>query len=253
MRRGLLGLAAALVAAGAHADPAPGGWYGAIDLGAHLRQDGPTWGEVRELGAVPAAPRFHTDLAFAAYGRIGYRISPRLRLELEAGWRSNRLLSIVDEYQSGRPPGSITAICAPIVAGPAPHCGAPAGGLDAVSAIGNAVIDLGPRQRIDPFVGGGVGVVHVRLRTQGAFYGPSGPLSPPGSIAIDASDSRLAYQALGGVAVRINDRWSADVTYRFLDSFSHRWKTTSFGDIRLGRISGKYEGHSLTLGLRFRL
>lgn len=50
--------------------------------------------------------------------------------------------------------------------------------------------------------------------------------------------------------MRINDKWSADLTYRFLHSAPHTWDTATTGAVKLGPISGKYEDHALTLGVR---
>ncbi|HSY41826.1 MAG TPA: outer membrane beta-barrel protein [Polyangia bacterium] len=253
MKRGLLAvavLAGVCMARAGSAAPAPGGWYVAADLGATLRQDGPTWAADRELGGLPAEPRFHTKPDFGGFVRAGYSISPHVRVEGEFGWRTNRMLSIVDQYQFGRPPGSIVAVCgaAPVAA---TGCAAPAGGLDAFTAMGNVYLDLWPRRRFHPFVGVGAGVARVHLQTDGRLFGTTGPLSPPGTITIDDTDARLAYQALGGLAMRIDDHLSADLTYRFLASFSHRWNTTTTGDIQLGPIKGKYANHALALGLRY--
>ncbi len=250
-------LAAGLAAADASADPAPSGWYGAIDLGANLRQDGASPSALSELGARPAAPRFHTNADFAGLARVGYKVTPRLRVELEGGWRTTRMLNIVDEfpYATIRPPGSIYSICsaAPIPAGSPATCGAPAGGVDAATVMGNAYVDLWSWRRIHPFAGVGVGVAHVRLRTQGRFWGPSAPLPAPNAIAIDDADWRIAYQAIGGFSLRIDDRWSADLAYRLLYSGPHRWNTTTSSNIQLGALTGRYEDHTLSLGFRYLL
>jgi len=248
-------LAGCIAASGASADPAPSGWYGAIDLGANLRQDGASPAEFSELGARPAALRFHTNSDFAGFGRVGYKVSPHIRVELEAGWRTAKMLSIVDEfpYSGLRPPGSIFSVCsdAPITASVAPTCGAPAGGVDAWTMMGNAYLDLRPWRRVHPFVGAGVGVARVHLQTKGRFWGQSAPLPPPDTIVIDDADWRAAYQAIGGLTMRINDHLSADLDYHFIYSGPHRWNTTTFSNIQLGRLSGRYENHTLSLGLRY--
>jgi opacity protein-like surface antigen len=248
-------LTGVLIATSSLADPVPGAWYGAIDLGGHARQDAQTPSQIPELGYKPASPRFQTFKDFAGFARVGYRVLPHLRLEFEAGWRPAGMRQIVDEFQNGRPPSSITRICgdAPNPADPS-DCGAPNGGVGSWTGMVNAIDDfwrLGrPEPWIHPVAGFGIGLARVHLQTQGRLFGVSAPLSPPSSIVIDDADTRFAIQFFGGLAMRINDEWSADLTYRFLHSAPHTWNTTTTGAIKLGPISGKYEDHALTLGVR---
>jgi OmpA-OmpF porin, OOP family len=247
-------LAGVFAAASSSADPASSGWYGAVDLGGHARQDAQTPSQIPELGYKPASPRFHTTKDFAGFARVGYRLLPHLRFELEAGWRPAEMLQIVDEYQNGRPPGSITRVCGDAAMPADANCGAPAGRLESWTAMANAINDfwpLGrPEPRLHPFAGIGIGIAHVRLQTEGRLFGTSSPLSPPGSLVIDGADNRFAAQAFGGLTMRINHNWTADLTYRFLYSGPHRWNTMTSSNIKLGPITGKYEDHALTLGFR---
>jgi opacity protein-like surface antigen len=238
-------LCAALGGPAGHAAPAAEGWYGAIDLGAQLRQDGRTRAELPQPGGAPAEPRFHTALGPTGFVRIGRRVTSRIRLELEAGWRSNRMVSIVDEWESSRPAGSILAVCA---VEPASGCGPLPGGFKAWTLMANAVLDMWPRRALHPFAGGGLGVAHVRLDTEGRFVGTTAP----GSMAISDADVKPAAQAIGGLTLRLGPRLDTDLTYRFLYSGAHRWAATTTGPVQLGHVSGKYEAHALTLGLRYR-
>jgi opacity protein-like surface antigen len=238
-------LCGAFGGAAAHASPAQEGWYGAIDLGAQLRQDGRTRAELPDPGGAPAEPRFHTALGPSGFLRVGRRVTSHIRLELEAGWRSNRMLSIVDEWQSGRPAGSIQAVCA---AETVSACGPLPGGFKAWTLMANGVLDMWPRRALHPFAGGGLGVARVRLNTEGRFVGTAAP----GSMAISDADAKPAAQAIGGVSLRLSPRLDADLTYRFLYSGAHRWTVSTTGPIQLGHVSGKYEAHALTLGLRYR-
>ena len=74
-------------ASGAYADPAPTGWYGAIDFGAH-------WTDSMRLHAAndpTFSARVKTDTDWTGFARIGYKISPHIRVELEGGFRPNRI------------------------------------------------------------------------------------------------------------------------------------------------------------------
>jgi opacity protein-like surface antigen len=231
----------------AAADPAASGWYVASDFGIHIRQDGPTRSEFPELGAIPVELRFHTNKQVTGLARVGYRVLPRIRFELEAGWRPTRMKSVVDQFTLTRPPGSITGVCGDAPADAPPLCGRPGGHVDAWTVMSNGYLDLWPRNRLHPFFGVGVGIAHVSLQADGRFVGPT----TPGRLSINNADTKIAYQAIGGAALRLSDRWSADLSYRFLYSGHHEWNTTVSGDIPLGRITGRFEDHAFTLGLRY--
>src|SRR5690606_32764141 len=79
----LAGVAAAGLFAATSASAEPDGWYGAIDLGGHWMEDGinaqsdlgPTW-------------EWEVNDGWAAFARLGYRLNPNWRVELEGGHRS---------------------------------------------------------------------------------------------------------------------------------------------------------------------
>src|SRR5580700_3483007 len=100
-------LAGVIAAGSAAADPADSGWYGAIDLGGHIKAPMVTTAEFGELGGSPANLRFNDAANFAGFARVGYKISPHLRVELEAGYRTDELTRLNERYFLGRPAGSI--------------------------------------------------------------------------------------------------------------------------------------------------
>ncbi len=247
MRSSLLAsvLAAGALASGAaraEPDPAAAAWYGALDLGVHLRQDQSTRSSLDELGAGPARLRFHTNKNFAGFVRVGYRPRPRLRFEIEGGWRPADLKSVV-EYQQDKHPGGILGVCGD---GPSPCADVP-GGVTAWSVLANTYIDLWPRNRLHPYVGAGAGVGGVRLRAEGRLVGPA----TPGRIAIDDAGVGPAYQAIGGLAYRIGARWTADLSYRLFYAEPQHWDAATTGNIPLGRLSGPYMDHAFTVGFRY--
>src|SRR5471030_41681 len=103
--------AGVFAAGSAAATPADSGWYGAVDLGAHETDTVTTTAEFRELGDGPANLRFKTGTNFAGFARVGYKISPHFRVELEAGYRTSELQNVKERFITGRPPGSITGVC----------------------------------------------------------------------------------------------------------------------------------------------
>jgi len=108
MKLKLLGgvaLAGLLAATAANADPAPTGWYGAVDIGAHFPDRLDTTSSVNEDAFGPYNFQFSQDVNWVGFARIGYKLSPHLRIELEGGYRPGNISSITD---GGR---SVDAIC----------------------------------------------------------------------------------------------------------------------------------------------
>jgi OOP family OmpA-OmpF porin len=212
-------VAGLFAAAGASADPAPSGWYGAIDLGAHGTEPMVTTSQFTELGDSPANLRFRDDLDFAGFARVGYKISPHFRVELEGGYRPDSFNSINERYFAGRPPGSIGRVCN---AAKLDICQAPNGAEDAWTFMGNVLYDFMPSGTIHPFLGGGIGAEHIHLITSGRITGEAGNQT----FAVNQSDTQFAYQGIGGLSMQLNDNMSVDVTYRFLESARHSWATS---------------------------
>ena len=118
-----LALAGATIA---HAG-SPVGWYGALDIGYHksdeIKVDGITNADLKLKGGI------------VGFARLGYRIDPNWRVEVEGGYRpdfaDNHGLS--GHYRTG-------------------------------SAMANLIYDFMPESRLQPFIGGGVGAAfwHVK-------------------------------------------------------------------------------------------
>src|ERR1700739_5171877 len=74
-----------LAASGASAAPADYGWYGPIDLGAH---------GVQPLNVTTSNgdfARVHTNIDWVGFARVGYKVSPHVRIELEGGYRPAKI------------------------------------------------------------------------------------------------------------------------------------------------------------------
>ena len=145
-------LAAVFAASGASAQDA--GWYGAMDLGYH-------WPEGIETEASNTAPggarynwEFSQDDDWAGFARLGYRLNPNWRVELEGGYRPGDISGVRGSV------ASLAGLCTPGVvrtAG-APNCGAPNGDVEAWSLMGNVIYDIAPGAALNPFIGAGVGI-----------------------------------------------------------------------------------------------
>ena len=114
--------------------------------------------------------------------------------------------------------------------------------VDALSLLANFYIDMGTWYGFTPYVGAGLGVTYLRSRD----YEDTDP-----RILVNETSSggrtNFSWAAMGGVAYRINDRWIADVGYRYLSmgdlptstgsnfTFDHTtWKRLSAQEIRIG-------------------
>jgi len=133
------------------------GWYGAIEgAGHHMRGLGlafePLPGDDDGFNV-----RAH-DVDWAAFARIGYRISPHIRLEVEGGYRHGGINSINDfkTPDTPSPGGEDIDFCDSGATG-SDNCGNPGGHVNAWTGMANILFDLLPHSRINPFIGGGAG------------------------------------------------------------------------------------------------
>lgn len=107
----------------------------------------------------------------------------------------------------------------------------------------NAYADIG-NGSIQPYVGAGLGIARVKLD----FFGPRAPFptEPPRQLILD-SDTRFAYQLIGGVAVPVSDAAAITLQYRWFDA-----GTIKLLDSRGELATRDHKGHNFDLGLRFR-
>ena len=219
------------------------GWYGAIDVGGHHTRGlrgtfaGQGWG----LNPVTNNPDFD------AFVRIGYRLNGHVRLELEGGYRRAGITSfdgfprITNDY----------FLCGSGSGGGV--CSNPGGNVDSWTGFGNVLFDLLPHSRINPFVGGGVGFVHLKVVSAGTIEG-GGPTFVPYAASINDYDTHFAYQGIAGVSFRATDRLNVDLTYHYSRADNITYDDASFGAIDTtgnGILKGQWVDQSLTLGLRY--
>ena len=216
------------------------GWYGAIDLGAH---------HVRPIqldtsGLPGNGFNQRTNWDFAGFARIGYRFSPHFRLELEGGYRPAGIEHMI---RLNPPSDENFNVCA--VASAENTCPAPNGSVDSYTGMVNALIDILPNFVINPFIGGGVGINHVRENVNGELFLFGDDTGQ--SLTVHDSHTEFAYQGIGGLSWRANDRLNIDLTYRYLSGSRMHFNSVSSGDITPGVLSGTYSDNSITLGLRY--
>ncbi|HXA38178.1 MAG TPA: outer membrane beta-barrel protein, partial [Phenylobacterium sp.] len=212
----LAGVALAVTAAASGAWASENGWYGAVDVGGH---------QIDPFNAISIDPgvtpfRYKTRDDVVVYGRIGYQLFPHLRLELEGGYHPSTLKGVSSiggnqvllcNYNSSAAFDGIGSVTG--------TCGRPHGEVDVWTAMGNALIDLLPNSRIDPFIGGGVGIVSTHIGATGNLIGAGLPFpSTFSSHTPDHDSEQFAYQGIGGISYQATDRLNIDLTYRYLAS-----------------------------------
>ncbi|MBU2270463.1 MAG: outer membrane beta-barrel protein, partial [Alphaproteobacteria bacterium] len=218
---------AGLLAAGA-ASADPNGWYGALDAGYHMPTVETNVGVDMEV-----------DDDWAGFARLGYRFTPNWRVELEGGYRPGDL-------------GELTSAAtdAPFFCNVSPATGAcenPDGELTATTLMMNVIYDFGSADStVRPFIGLGAGVNRVNTEFVGTLASSRGI-----TVSADDSSTELAAQAIAGVAWALSERASLDLTYRYLVSNLEFETFDTSPAVDLGTIAGRYEDHSISLGLRY--
>jgi opacity protein-like surface antigen len=231
-------LAALAFAPQAMAEPDQG-WYGAFDLGYHWPDN------VEMTTSQPAANKYKFDFELeddiAGFARLGYRLTPNWRLELEAGARAGDIADVKGDPARALP----NNLCS--IGSVLPACAAPEGSLQATTLMTNLLWDFMPDTTLNPFVGFGIGVANLDLQL--AARANTGNRS----IGIDDKDQVFAYQWLAGLSWEATERLNVDVTYRYLNTTSADWgpatNTSALFDPQV--FSGEYTDHALTFGLRY--
>ncbi|WP_267383336.1 OmpA family protein [Sphingomonas sp. GC_Shp_2] len=152
-----------------------------------------------DLGGVVNGAKVDHHYGYDVDGTIGYDFGP-IRIETEVGYRR----AGVNGYTSSLTTPTFTATGARVnsAAGTYNY----AGGYDsALSFMLNGLLDFGPDDGIQGFVGGGAGVARVK-----SSYG----LNRYGRF-LDDSDTVFAYQGLAGVRAPLTSHIDATLKYRY--------------------------------------
>lgn len=215
----LIGIGQALPAT-AHAEEA-GHWYGSAAVDISLLKD--TDGVISNAPVAGRSVQSFNPTRTGVGGSIalGYDLG-RVRLEVEGGYTRNtddRYVSIVPA--TGTIPARVKRT--------------------AFRGMANVYYDVrsGP---VQPYIGGGIGALVGKVD----FFAPRAPLpnEAPRQL-INDSDTRFAYQLVGGVAARVAPRFMLTAQYRWLDA-----GTLHPRDVRGERTSYDYRGHHIDVGVR---
>ena len=200
MKKSLLAgtaMTVALIASGACAEGGMGqdggwrpesGWYGAIDAGGQKN-----WSFDATAAGTDQGFKIRTNVDWAGFVRLGYRVNPYLRFELEGGYRAAGLQS-ANGFKSDHG----ADICAPGSTG-LPNCGKPEGNMGAWTGMFDGLVDLFPHWRISPFIGGGVGIVGLKTNIKGSLAGPGSRPSHPWTLSSRSRRSAIRESAASAI------------------------------------------------------
>ncbi|MFW5652952.1 MAG: outer membrane protein [Planctomycetota bacterium] len=112
------------------------------------------------------------------------------------------------------------------------------GDVDAFNIMGNLLLDIEVTERVDYYIGGGVGASFLSGDISGRISGINGTVT-----LREDEDTVLAYQLLTGFGFKLHDRLLLDVGYRLWSSQDPEFAT------------GEYDSpliHTAEIGLRLR-
>jgi outer membrane protein OmpA-like peptidoglycan-associated protein len=147
----------------------------------------------------------------AVAGSLGYKYGNGLRAEVEIAYRDNGVTSAFG--------------------------GTGTGDVSAWSGFINGLYDFDTGGAITPYLGAGIGIVHVDRGGAGNQH-----------VSLSGNSTDAGAQAIAGVSFAINYNLKLDLSYRYLTTFSD----ASFTLTPAGTsVSSDYESHTLLAGLRW--
>lgn len=111
----------------------------------------------------------------------------------------------------------------------------------------NAWIDIPTGTKFTPYFGGGIGTAFIRHESAATEEPGS---ANPEVIKNSKNFTNFAWTAGAGVAYAVNERWTVDLGYRYVDAGSHKMHYK--GDEGSGMYTslGKIRSHNIMLGIR---
>lgn len=215
MRKIVIGMALASTALASPALARDGQWY--VEVGG-----GPMLVEDMDFDVNAGTDTFTVDVdkGFDFGGLVGHDFGP-FRLEAEASYREAEISTLT---------AGSTGV--PVVNGLSPAgIYAANGEVNALSFMLNGLLDFGPDDGLQGFVGGGVGVARVDA---------DATIQASSNGAFDDSDTGFAYQVLAGVRAPLTENLDVGLRYRFFTA-------PNVGLIdNLGRdLETKFRSHSI--------
>ncbi len=220
-----------------------GGWYLRGDIGVtnsnlkklhnNLYDTLPATARVEQIG--------HGFTGGASYGLgVGYQFNNWFRADITGEYRSKVKFSGTD-YITYTPGGF--------------QSDSYDGGYKSWVGLVNAYVDLGTWWCVTPFIGAGVGFANVT--TTGILDTGLANGAPGSYFAEGASKTNLAWAAHAGLAYKVNNAFTVELAYRYLDMGTavHGYGR-SYDGTNAGQSSFQYRdltSHDLRLGVRWNL
>lgn len=220
-----------------------GGWYLRGDIGVtnsnlkklhnNLYDTLPATARVEQVG--------HGFTGGASYGLgVGYQFNNWFRADITGEYRSKVKFSGTD-YITYTPGGF--------------QSDSYDGGYKSWVGLVNAYVDLGTWWCVTPFIGAGVGFANVT--TTGILDTGLANGAPGSYFAEGASKTNLAWAAHAGLAYKVNNAFTVELAYRYLDMGTavHGYGR-SYDGTNAGQSSFQYRdltSHDLRLGVRWNL
>jgi len=160
------------------------------------------------------------DTGWAVLGSVGYAFDNSVRVELEAGYRTNDLDQL------------LTIGGAPIATG---------GDFSEFTLMANLLYDFHLGDRLTATIGGGVGADLAGFEA--------------GTLGLDESEWVFGFQGLLGLNYAIADRTQVFLNYRYLRAEGPEFSNVVAGPpaAQLVSFRGDLDKHALTLGVRLAL
>ncbi len=208
MRKLVIGLALATTAFTAPANARDGQWYVGVDGGVMLVEDIDL-----DVNGVNDVATIDSEYGYDFGATVGYDFGA-FRLEAETSYRE----ADPDQFTTTR-----------FVRGAGIGTFDSAGDTNVLSFMVNGLIDFGPDDGVQGFVGGGAGIARVDI--ENAVGAPA---------YLDDSDTGFAWQALAGVRAPLNDNVDVGLKYRFFNADNVSLVSTSGQS-----IDTRFRSHSI--------
>ncbi len=218
------------------------GWYGALGAGYTLSNDEVDLKSADAFPSGPNGPGFDTDYdldeALNIYGAIGKYFKQGFRGELEFATRTQN----VDELKGDGLGFAGFASDGDI------------GEFSMTTYMINVYkdLDFGGSDRVDPYVGAGIGLARMRSEVNNlgiAGLQPANAPTDPYRGVIGDQDTSVAYQAMAGLVFDVAENIDFDVRYRYL--LTGDMKYGGFVNDRPASFNGQYSANELTAGFRW--
>lgn len=268
----------AATSASAHEDFAQSPrWYVGLSLGFH-------WPHTVDSTSTQAAPdgqpydwQWRMEKNFAVMGRLGYRVTPHVRVEIESAYYHSKLLSVhapglgtAGGFSATRP-GEPYGLCAEqsVLPDCIPVSAQRLNWTNLLTGFVDGIYDFFPGRRFNPFVGAGVGIAHVEwagYTQKYPFSGVPGPITGDNPAAQQFwsagslfRPNQFALQVLGGFSYPLTHRMTLDLSYYYyFTPFEVRWNPVNStpglpvgAGLRPGDFRGRLHDDSVLLGVRY--